>query len=75
VSGSCDSIRERRARESWENGGREETTKTTSLVTEVVRRFSDCREQILVLEKICTGRLSLEYLTWNGVVDRVDDLF
>jgi predicted MarR family transcription regulator len=68
VSGTCDSIRERRARESWENGGRRaKTTKTTSLAYEVVRRFSDSREQLLVLEKLCYGRLDAGYLDWNGL--------
>jgi hypothetical protein len=71
VSGSCDSIRERRARESWGNGGRRAKTATKPtmpLAYEVVRRFSDSREQVLVLEKICQGRLDVEYLTWNGRV-------
>jgi hypothetical protein len=66
VSGTCDSIRERRARESWENGGRR---KTTSLAYEVVRRFSDSREQLLVLEKLCYGRLDAGYLDWNGLTN------
>jgi predicted MarR family transcription regulator len=67
VSGTCDSIRERRTRDSWENGGRRaKTTKTTSLAYEVVRRFSDSREQLLVLEKLCEGRLDFSYLEWNG---------
>ena len=63
MSGHADSIRERRARESWENGGWEETT---SLAYEVVRRFSDSREQLAVLEKVLLGRLDREYLSWNG---------
>ena len=66
MSGNTDSIRERRAQESWENGGWEETTKTTSLAYEVARRFSDSREQLLMLEKVLLGRLDREYLSWNG---------
>jgi len=70
VSGHGDSIRERRAREIRSgDGGRRaktQTTKTTSLAYEVVRRFSDSREQLLVLEKVLLGRLDLGYLSWNG---------
>jgi hypothetical protein len=67
VSGTCDSIRERRTRESWENGGWEETTKTTKgLAYLVATKFDDSREQLAVLEKVLLGRLDLGYLSWNG---------
>ena len=68
MSGTCDSIRERRARDSWEDGREEttQTTKTTSLAYEVVKRFANACEQIAVLEKLCEGRLDLGYLEWNG---------
>jgi hypothetical protein len=78
VSGHGDSIRERRAREiRFGDGGRRaktQTTKTTSLVYEVVKRFANACEQIAVLEKLCEGRLDLGYLEWNGRVDN-DDIF
>jgi len=69
MSGNADSMRERRAREfrKWEE--EEALLKPTMpLAYEVVRRFSGSREQVLVPEKICQGRLDVEYLTWNGRV-------
>jgi hypothetical protein len=72
VSGKADSIRERRARETWDKGWEEEKTtmpKTTSLTHLVVQRFADSREQIAVLEKLCEGRLDLSYLEWNGLTN------
>ena len=68
MSGTCDSIRERRARESWESDGGRKTTKTKPLAYEVVKRFANACEQIAVLEKLCEGRLDFSYLEWNGLV-------
>ena len=73
MSGHGDSIRERRARESWEIRRWEETTKTTapkavwnSLGLLVAQRFQTVDEQVEVLERVLQGRLSLEYILWNG---------
>ena len=80
MSGSCDSIRERRARESWENGGRAEpttgATPTTggSLGLYIAQRFLYVDEQLEAIDRVLQGRLSLEYLSWNGRTDN-DDLF
>jgi hypothetical protein len=63
VSGSCDSIRERRTRESWEEW-EGETTKGLAYL--VATKFDDSREQLAVLEKVLLGRLDLGYLSWNG---------
>ena len=63
MSGHGDSIRERRARESWENGGR---TTPKGLAYLVAAKFDDSREQLAVLEKLCEGRLDFSYLEWNG---------
>jgi hypothetical protein len=75
VSGHGDSIRERRARESWENGWEEETTETTTIVTTSIgllaaQIFKHPEEAAAYIEKLHQGRLSLEYLTWNGLTDR-----
>jgi len=74
VSGHGDSIRERRARDSWEDRREEEdtmatqTAKTTpkGLALLVATKFEDSREQLAVLEKVLLGRLDLGYLYWNG---------
>jgi hypothetical protein len=73
VSGSCDSIRERRAQEirTWceeEDTMATQTAKTTpkGLALLVATRFEDSREQLAVLEKVLLGRLDLGYLSWNG---------
>jgi hypothetical protein len=66
VSGSCDSIRERRARESWEEWEGETTKTTKGLAYLVATKFDDSREQLAVLEKVLLGRLDLGYLSWNG---------
>jgi hypothetical protein len=54
-----------RARE-IRNGGRR---KTKPLAYEVVKRFANACEQIAVLEKLCEGRLDLNYLEWNGLTN------
>ena len=73
MSGHSDSIRERRAREirRWE-----ETTKTTapkavwgSLGLLVAQRFQSAEEQTEVIQRVLQGRLSLEYILWNGRTD------
>jgi hypothetical protein len=65
VSGHSDSIRERRARETWRKK-REGKTTPTPLAYIVAAKFDDSREQLAVLEKVHQGRLTLEYLDWNG---------
>jgi hypothetical protein len=71
MSGHGDSIRERRAREVrvW----REETTTPRavwgSLGLLVAQRFQNAEEQVEVIQRICSGRLSLEYILWNGRTD------
>jgi len=74
MSGHGDSIRERRAREirfgdGWEEED-DETTKTKavwgSLGLLCAQRFQTVDEAAEAIEKILRGRLSLEYLTWNG---------
>jgi hypothetical protein len=64
VSGHSDSIRERRARETWRK--REGKTTPTPLAYEIVKRFDKVEEQIAALEKLCHGRLDAGYLDWNG---------
>jgi hypothetical protein len=73
VSGLTDSIRERRAQEIrvWREEEDDETTTETravwnSLGLLVAQRFQTVDEQVEALEKILRGKLSLEYLTWNG---------
>jgi len=70
VSGHGDSIRKRRAQEirRWEEDNGLETAKTTQtpLAYIVAAKFVDVGEQIVVLEKLLQGRLTLEYLEWNG---------
>ena len=73
MSGSCDSIRERRARESWEEWEEEddETTVITSSIGLLAAQiFMHPDEAAGFVEKLHQGRLSLEYLTWNGLTDR-----
>jgi hypothetical protein len=71
VSGHCDSIREWRARESWENGGREEETPitTTSLGLLAAMVFVNPEEAEGFIYNVLTKRLDLEYITWNGRTD------
>jgi hypothetical protein len=66
MSGHGDSIRERRARESWEEWEGETTKTTKGLAYLVATKFDDSREQLAVLEKVLLGRLDLGYLSWNG---------
>ncbi len=73
MSGFTDSIRERRAREirRWEETREEDENETTKAVWNslgllVAQRFQTVDEQVEVLERVLRGRLSLEYLTWNG---------
>jgi hypothetical protein len=52
----------------------DETTPTPraiwpSLGSLVAQRFQSVEEQLLVVEKILQGRLSLEYVCWNGKTD------
>jgi hypothetical protein len=76
VSGHCDSIRERRARESWEDGWEEETTETTTIVTTTIgslaaQVFANPEEAAGFVENYLEKRkLDLDYLTWNGLTDR-----
>jgi hypothetical protein len=75
MSGFTDSIRERRAREirRWEEEDAETTTKTKavwgSLGLLAAQRFQSAEEQAEVIQRICSGRLSLEYILWNGRTD------
>jgi hypothetical protein len=77
VSGTCDSIRERRARESWENGWEEEedfeekTTQVTAVTIGmlVAQVFIHPEEASGFIEKFLTKRLDLRYLEWNGRKD------
>jgi len=75
MSGLTDSIRERRAREirRWEEEDDETTTKTRavwgSLGLLVAQRFQSAEEQDEVIQRICPGLLSLEYILWNGRTD------
>jgi hypothetical protein len=73
VSGLTDSIRERRAQEIRVWREEEDEAKATetkavwgSLGLLVAQRFQTVDEAAEVIEKILRGRLSLEYLTWNG---------
>jgi hypothetical protein len=76
VSGSCDSIRERRARESWENGGWEETATQTTVITTTIgllaaQVFANPEEAANFIEKLLEKRIHIEYLSWNGRTDVV----
>jgi hypothetical protein len=70
MSGLTDLIRERRAREirRWEEEDDETKTRAVwgSLGLLVAQRFQTVDEAAEVIEKILRGRLSLEYLMWNG---------
>jgi len=72
MSGHGDSMRERRAREirRWEEEDEAKATETKavwgSLGLLVAQRFQTVDEAAEAIEKILRGRLSLEYLTWNG---------
>ena len=70
MSGFTDSIRERRAREirRWEEEDEATQTKAvwSSLGLLCAQRFQTVDEAAEAIEKILRGRLSLEYLTWNG---------
>jgi hypothetical protein len=72
VSGHSDSIRERRARESWEDW-EEETTQTTVIATTVgllaAQVFANPEEAANFIEKLLEKRIHIEYLSWNGRTD------
>ena len=57
------------AQESRKKGGRKTTktaTQTKGLAMLVAAKFDDSTEQLAVLEKMCYGRLNIDYLIWNG---------
>jgi hypothetical protein len=70
VSGHCDSIRERRAQESWENGGRAKTTTQTakplSIGLLVAQKIPDPDVAADAIIKLVEGRLDVDYFSWNG---------
>ena len=70
MSGLTDSIRERRAQEirRWEDEAKATQTKAVSLGLLVAQRFHG-DEAAEVIQRICSGRLSLEYILWNGRTD------
>jgi hypothetical protein len=76
MSGHGDSIRERRAREVrvWREEDDDETTKAkavwNSLGLLVAQRFHG-DEAAEVIQRVLQGRLSLEYILWNGRTDVV----
>jgi hypothetical protein len=73
MSGFTDSIRERRAREirRWEEEDAETRTRAVwgSLGLLVAQRFQNAEEQAEVIQRVLQGRLSLEYILWNGRTD------
>jgi hypothetical protein len=75
MSGLTDSIRERRAREirRWEEEDEAKATETKavwgSLGLLVAQRFQSAEEQVEVIQRVLQGRLSLEYILWNGRTD------
>ena len=75
MSGFTDSIRERRAQEIrvWREEDDETTTKKKavwgSLGLLVAQRFQNAEEQAEVIQRIYSGRLSFEYILWNGRTD------
>jgi hypothetical protein len=75
MSGFTDSIRERRAREirRWEEEDEAKATETKavwgSLGLLVAQRFQNAEEQAEVIQRIYSGRLSFEYILWNGRTD------
>jgi hypothetical protein len=76
MSGFTDSIRERRAREirRWEEEDEAKATKAkavwNSLGLLVAQRFHG-DEAAEVIQRVLQGRLSLEYILWNGRTDVV----
>jgi hypothetical protein len=71
MSGNGGSIRERRAQEirnDGRKGGRKAKTATATpgLAYLVATKFNDSTEQLAILEKLCYGRLDIDYLSWNG---------
>jgi hypothetical protein len=76
MSGLTDLIRERRAQEVRVWREEEDEAKATetkavwgSLGLLVARRFQSAEEQAEVIQRICSGRLSLDYILWNGRTD------
>jgi len=75
VSGHGDSIRERRARESWEDRREEEDSvaQTTIVVTTLgllaANVFIHPEEASGFIENYIHKKLDLEYLRWNGRTD------
>jgi hypothetical protein len=73
MSGHGDSIREWRAREirRWREDDETATPRAVwpSLGLLVAQRFQSVEEQLEVVQRICSGRLSLEYILWNGRTD------
>jgi hypothetical protein len=55
----------------WEEEDDETKTKAVwgSLGLLVAQRFQNAEEQAEVLQRIYSGRLSLEYILWNGRTD------
>ena len=71
MSGHGDSIRERRARESWENGWEEETTETKVTAATIgslaAMIFLHPEEAAGFIENFLEKKkLNFEYLSWNG---------
>jgi hypothetical protein len=73
VSGHCDSIRERRARESWERWEEDEEAKvvmTTTIGMLATQIFANPEEAAGFIENFLEKKkLDLEYLRWNGRTD------
>jgi hypothetical protein len=76
MSGLTDLIRGRRAQEVRVWREEEDEAKATetkavwgSLGLLVAQRFQSAEEQAEVIQRICSGRLSLEYILWNGRTD------
>ena len=47
-------------------GGGEKTPLRKMVWEEIVRRFDDAEEQVWLVEKIVEGKISPDYLLWNG---------
>jgi len=75
MSGHGDSIRERRARDSWEDGREETATQTTVITTTIgllaAQVFANPEEAANFIEKLLEKRIHVEYLSWNGRTDVV----
>ena len=76
MSGLTDLIRERRAQEIRVWREEEDEAKATetkavwgSLGLLVAQRFQSAEEQAEVIQRVLQGRLSLEYILWNGRTD------